>query len=211
MFRNTMSGMESTFHDVIKMPDEYWVFDFTRGPNTEWDCPFDYQVGRYDEHRPGMYTTELFANERDLHVGIDLGGPVGTPIYAFSDGVIHSFGVNPEDGSYGPTIITQHIVQLPESIGSVIMGPKIKLWALHGHLSIESLDGLKIGQKIIKGQELGKIGNERENGGWPPHLHFQLCLIKPLVNDLPGVVKLIERDEALEKYPDPRLVLGELY
>ena len=193
------------------MPDKYWVFDFTRGPNSEWDCPYDYQVGRYDEHRPGMYTTELFANERDLHVGLDLGGPVGTPVYAFWDGTIHSFGINPEDGSYGPTIITEHFVELPESVGSLTMRPKTKLWVLHGHLSVDSLDGLVVGQKVVRGQEIARIGCLEENGGWPPHLHLQLSLIKPLVNDLPGVVKLTNRDEALAIYPDPRLIVGCLY
>ena len=46
--------------DVIKLPDEYWVFDFTRGPDPNFECPLDYQIGRYDEVRPGMYTHDLF-------------------------------------------------------------------------------------------------------------------------------------------------------
>ena len=44
---------------MVELPEEYWVYDFTKG-YPKWDCPYDYQIGRYDETRPGMYATELF-------------------------------------------------------------------------------------------------------------------------------------------------------
>jgi len=44
-----------------------------------------------------------------------------------------------------------------------------------------------------------------------PHVHFQLSLYPPETHDMPGVVTPKDRAEALLKYPDPRLVLGELY
>ena len=69
------------FHPVVKLPSEYWVFDFTKGVKSDWQCPLDYQIGRYDEHRPGMYTSEIFSGERDLHVGLDIGAPVDTPVF----------------------------------------------------------------------------------------------------------------------------------
>ena len=55
----------------------------------------------FDEHRYGMYTTEIFSGERDLHVGLDIGAPIDTPVYCFADGVVFSKGINSEDGSYG--------------------------------------------------------------------------------------------------------------
>ena len=82
---------------------------------------------------------------------------------------------------------------------------------LHGHLSRESLQGLKIGDQILKGQEIGKMGDEDENGGWPPHVHIQLSLIEPQHADLPGVVTPENRIQALLDYPDPRNILGMLY
>ena len=54
-------------------------------------------------------------------------------------------------------------------------------------------------------------GITHENGGWEPHLHFQLSYQEPDTHDMPGVVEPSKRDEALEIYPDPRLVLGALY
>tara|TARA_B100001250_G_scaffold403327_1_gene417701 strand:+ start:574 stop:1194 length:621 start_codon:yes stop_codon:yes gene_type:complete len=206
-----MAGDGDSFYPVVILPEEYWVFDFTRGPNSDWNCPFEYQIGRYDEHRPNMYTNELFSGDRELHVGIDIGAPLGTEIHAFSDGVVHSVGINSEDGSYGPTIITEHLIKLPIAVGSNELLPVRKVWALHGHLSTESLDSVHQGMSINKGEVFARIGGEDENGGWPPHLHFQLSYTEPQNNDLPGVVTLSDRDEALAIYPDPRLVLGHLY
>ena len=206
-----MAGLDTLFHPIVILPDEYWVFDFTKGTNSSWKCPFDFQIGRYDEHRPGMYTTELFSGERDLHVGLDIGAPVGTEVFAFADGIVFSKGINPEAGSYGPTIITEHNLSIPTAVGATEFGAAQKFWVLHGHLSTESLEMVELGEAITKGQNIAKIGNETENGGWPPHIHIQLSLIEPIGNDLPGVVKLSDRDEALKIYPDPRLIIGQIY
>lgn len=199
------------FHPIVKLPTQYWVFDFTKGVKSDWQCPLDYQIGRYDEHRPGMYTTEIFSGERDLHVGLDIGAPVDTEVFCFADGVVFSKGVNPEAGSYGPTIITQHELQLPISVGSNELTELRKFWVLHGHLSTKSLDMVEVGDRVSRGQLIATIGDEHENGGWPPHIHIQISLVEPVDNDLPGVVKLSERADALETYPDPRLIVGQIY
>jgi len=78
-------------------------------------------------------------------------------------------------------------------------------------LSSSSLAGKKIGQKLSAGEVLGWFGEYSENGGWKPHLHFQLSLVEPTTHDLPGVVSPDEREQGLADFPDPRLVLGELY
>ncbi len=211
LLRGGMVKPPSGFHEVVKLPEEYWVFDFTRGVDKSWKCPFDYQIGRYDEIRPGMYEQQIFSGERDLHVGIDIGGPQQTEVFAFSDGTIHSFGINSEIGSYGPTIITKHQVSLATKVGSKQMNPATTIWVLHGHLASESLEGLEVGQEISGGQLLAKIGSKEENGGWEPHLHIQLSLIEPATFDLEGVVARENRQQALQQYPDPRLILGNLY
>ena len=58
-----------------------------------------------------MYTSELFGCDdpwsssaeepRDIHVGLDIGGPVGTQIHSFADGVVHSAGYNAAKLDYG--------------------------------------------------------------------------------------------------------------
>ena len=85
------------------------------------------------------------------------------------------------------------------------------LFALYGHLSKSSLENKKIGQKIQSGERIATIGKKHENGGWPPHVHFQLSTIEPKECDLPGVVSKEDHELALKIFPDPRLVLGQLY
>tara|TARA_B100001559_G_scaffold315452_1_gene317329 strand:- start:555 stop:1166 length:612 start_codon:yes stop_codon:yes gene_type:complete len=184
------------FHFILELPELYHVHDFTKGAEIS---PLEYSIGKYDENRKGLYESELFEGKRTHHVGIDIGGPVGTPIYAFYDGTIFDKKYLPAEGDYGNVIIMEH-----EFNGT-------KLWALYGHLSSESLETFKIGDIVEKGQLIGWLGDKNENGGWEPHVHFQLSLEEPLNCDLPGVVTPDERDLALEKYPDPRLVLGPLY
>ncbi|EOD36591.1 hypothetical protein EMIHUDRAFT_226078 [Emiliania huxleyi CCMP1516] len=50
----------------------------------------------------------------------------------------------------------------------------------------------------------------RENGGWPPHVHYQLSMRRPRTHDLPGVVSFDDVTRAQDAFPDPRLVLGPL-
>jgi murein DD-endopeptidase MepM/ murein hydrolase activator NlpD len=38
----------------------------------------------------------------------------------------------------------------------------------------ESLIKLYKGQVVKKGEIIATLGNITENGGWPPHLHFQI-------------------------------------
>ncbi|MGB0475287.1 MAG: peptidoglycan DD-metalloendopeptidase family protein [Candidatus Poseidoniaceae archaeon] len=193
---------ENNFHPIVHLPEEYWVLNLQK-PQTQWNQHYEFTIGRYDEDRKGMYTQALFGGERTIHVGLDIGGPAQTSIYAFEDGIIHSFTDNDVDGSYGPTIITQHEL--------LIEGEEQTIWVLHGHLSRESLHDLVVGNRIKKGDQIGTMGDEHENGGWPPHVHIQLSLIEPEVPDLEGVVAPEQREDALKRYPDPRNILGRLY
>tara|TARA_B100000586_G_scaffold56666_1_gene38719 strand:- start:627 stop:1208 length:582 start_codon:yes stop_codon:yes gene_type:complete len=185
------------YHSVVHLPEEYTILDLSGGT---WTPPkTEYSVGKYDEVRPNLYNTELFGGTRLIHMGIDIGGPVGTPCLAFADGEVSHFGYNPEPGDYGNVVITQH------NIGGV------SVWALYGHMDAASIKGKTIGQKVSAGEEIAWFGNYAENGGWEPHLHFQLSLVEPKTHDLPGVVAPDDREQALLDYPDPRLVLGPLY
>ena len=195
--RDMIDWRTEDYHPVVYLPDEYEVRDFTNGEYSPSEYEFD--IGRYDELRPGMYSTELFSDGRFLHVGIDIGAPVGTPCMAFDDGEISHFGYNPDDGDYGHVVITKHII-----------GGR-SVWALYGHLNSKSIENKEIGQKISKGEVICWMGDKHENGGWESHLHFQLSLKESQTHDMPGVVSPDNGDQALEDYPDPRLVLGPIY
>ena len=55
-----------------------------------------------------MYTTALFdatdhsidgyAGLRNIHMGVDLGAPVGAEVYAYDDGFVHACGYNAAAG-----------------------------------------------------------------------------------------------------------------
>lgn len=186
-----------SYSPVVNFPEAPVVLDLST--STPYGSPDSiWTVGRYDEIR-GIYTTDLFSDGRTLHVGIDLGGPVGTPVHAFMDGIIHAVGYNAEEGDYGHTVIMYHKIDGTD------------VWALFGHLDEASTIGVEKGTQIRAGEVIGRFGDESENGGWPPHVHVQLSLIEPENHDLPGVVHPDERDWALSVFPDPRHVLGSLY
>jgi murein DD-endopeptidase MepM/ murein hydrolase activator NlpD len=187
------------FHPVIRLPKRYEVYDFTQGYDVNRMRVGEYGVGRYNEKRRNMYTTELFKGGRDIHMGIDIAAPLHEPVHAFFDGEIFLTGYNGAAGDYGGTLITRHVLDQTE------------LYALFGHLSRKSLEGKRAGQAFQAGDVLGWIGDRDENGGWNPHLHFQLSLERPMKCDMPGAVSDEQLAVALQIYPDPRLVLGPLY
>ena len=151
-------------------------------------------VGGYLEHRVIYEAHENFATAsadfRNIHLGIDFWTAAGTPVFAVADGVVHSFQVNPGSGNYGPTIILHH--------------PDLGIYSLYGHLASTDLEGLSVGMPIASGQVICHLGEPHENGGWPPHLHFQLIRdMQEYTGDYPGVCS--QRDVAFyaENSPDP--------
>lgn len=161
-------------------------------------------VGRYDEARY-FYTTPAFTTGdkatdeyRTVHLGIDLFAPAGTPVFAPLEGRVHAFADNNAPQDYGPVIVLVH-----KSKEHPIF------YTLYGHLSRESLNGIKLGQRIKKGERLAAIGSPDANGGWSPHLHFQVITdLLELETDFPGVARPSQRKVWLSLCPDPNLILG---
>ena len=160
-------------------------------------------VGRYDEARY-LYTSPAFATgdgptdeTRTVHLGIDLFAPPGTPVHAPLDGIVAAFADNAAPQDYGPVIVLAH------RAGSR------PFFTLYGHLSRESLDGLEVGRRVAKGERIAAVGSSEVNGGWAPHLHFQV------IDDLlglgcgfPGVASPSQREVWTALCPDPNLILG---
>jgi len=194
---NMLNWQDYNFHPVVHLPREYVVLDLSKGLWKQSETEFS--IGRYNEIRSNMYNADIFAGIRNIHMGIDIGGPVGTPCMAFTNGEISHFGYNPEPGDYGYVVITRQVIS------------GISVWALYGHLDSNSVKNKFIGQKVSAGEVIAWFGALHENGGWDPHLHFQLSLVEPETHDLPGVVASEDIAQALLDYPDPRLVLGPIY
>src|SRR5882724_3638992 len=70
-----------------------------------------YGIGGYGEHRSIYSRSPHFdAKEepRRFHLGVDIWGPAGTPVYAFMGGRVHSVANNEGYGDYGATLILLH-------------------------------------------------------------------------------------------------------
>ena len=153
-----------------------------------------YAIGGYLEQRNLYGLSDHFTTgeRRDIHLGIDIWAPAGHSIHAPLDGIIHSFAYNDQHLDYGYTIIVQH-----ESSDGIFH-------ALYGHLSSEYFGQWQVGQKISQGTSFASLGDRTENGGWPPHLHFQLIRDMDEWNgDYPGVCAKCDLDYYRENCPDP--------
>lgn len=205
-----------------KLSDKLYPFDFTAS-NTELDRAIlentelfsewirrkieeancRYGIGGYNEHRTIYSRADLFDAEeepRRLHLGVDIWGPGGTPVFSPLDGKIHSFRFNDNFGDYGPTLIVEH-----DANG-------LKFNSLYGHLNLASIKNLVKGAPIIKGQKIAEFGEIMENGYWPPHLHFQLIFdMQSMAGDYPGVCRYSEKEAFLSNCPDPDIILKNTF
>ena len=143
-------------------------------------------IGKYDENRDGgMYESDLFddlantidgyGGRRTVHLGMDLGGPVGTPVHAFSDGIVHSVGYNPDLGDYGYVIVVEHFWGAGGDTddGTETDGRK-RCWALYGHLD---------GSTLTRTIGIGEDGGDRSHRWWtrlllPPGLRKRTVPVK---------------------------------
>lgn len=156
--------------------------------------------GGYNEIRNLYQQNNHFNNsekeERNIHIGLDLWIKAGTNVLAAVDGTIYGFDINSGKGNYGPTIILKH--ELENEV----------FYSLYGHLSEESLDDIKIGTFFKKGEIIAQLGNSTVNGGYAPHLHFQIIKnIETNRSDYPGVCSKSDLDYYLENCPNPNAIL----
>jgi murein DD-endopeptidase MepM/ murein hydrolase activator NlpD len=169
------------------------------GPDVKPGEPL--RAGGYAEDR-GVYSQVLFAPEgvepRTVHLGLDVFALAGADVFTPLSGRVHSSRINEAEGDYGPTIILEH---------APVAG--LKFHTLYGHLSRDSLKGLKPGTAFMAGEKIAELGTKRENGGWTPHLHVQVILdIGEWKGDYPGVCRRSEQDHWLSICPDPGTLLG---
>jgi murein DD-endopeptidase MepM/ murein hydrolase activator NlpD len=93
------------------------------------------------------------ARTMEMHDGVDLAAPVGTPVYAAGDGTV--LGAEAK-GGYGNWIEIEH---------------PGKLATIYGHLSAFA-PGIVAGAHVQQGELIGYTGNTGRSTG--PHLHFEI-------------------------------------
>ncbi len=106
--------------------------------------------------------SDPFRGGRAMHAGVDIPGPVGTPIYATADGIVGRTGWI---GGYGNMIELEH--------GKAIQ-------TRYGHLSSISVTP---GARVKRGQLIGLMGSTGRSTG--SHLHYEVRLDGRAVNPIP--------------------------
>ena len=101
----------------------------------------------------GVFTSGFGYRWGALHAGVDLAGPIGTPIYAAADGVVVDAGPTAGYGAW---------VKLRHADGTV---------TLYGHVNTWTV---QIGQRVMAGDQIATIGNRGNSTG--PHLHFEVLV-----------------------------------
>lgn len=106
--------------------------------------------------------TDPFRGRAARHAGIDLAGPIGTPIYATGDATVgRSQWVN----GYGNLIELEH-------------GRSIQ--TRYGHLTRSAV---RAGQRVKRGQLIGYMGSTGRSTG--SHLHYEVRVAGKAVNPIP--------------------------
>jgi murein DD-endopeptidase MepM/ murein hydrolase activator NlpD len=106
--------------------------------------------------------SDPFRGRAAMHAGIDLAGPIGTPIYATADGTV---GRSEWVSGYG------NLVELEHGRG---------IQTRYGHLSRSMVAA---GQKVKRGQVIALMGSTGRSTG--SHLHYEVRIDGKAVNPVP--------------------------
>ncbi|TMM53313.1 peptidase M23 [Maribacter algarum] len=156
--------------------------------------------GGYLEKRNLYSDKSSFSDQtayRNIHLGVDFWTTAGTKVITPLKGNVHSFKNNNVFGDYGPTIILQHEIR------------GFRFHTLYGHLSIESIETIQIGQEFEKGSVLATLGTPDINVNYAPHLHFQIIIdMEGMKGDYPGVCSVDKLKFYAQNCPDPNILLN---
>jgi len=155
--------------------------------------------GGYLEKRNLYQGKKLFEEieVRNIHLGVDFWAEAGTRIFCPFDAEVVVSTYNKGQGNYGGTIILKH--QQNQQI----------VYTLYGHLSKASIQQYKAFTPINQGNLFCELGEPNENGGYVPHLHFQVMLeIDENELDYPGVCSQNKLSFYKKNCPNPLTYLG---
>ena len=160
-----------------------------------------YGIGTYGEDR-SVYRTAQFADpvspeRRTRHLGIDVFAPAGTPLFAPLPGRVLYLTYNADPLDYGHTLIVEHQLD------------GLRFFTLYGHLAGTLPTLLQTGAEITAGQHIADLGDWHENGGWAPHVHFQIMtdMLDQTGGNFYGVGHSSLWDVWQAICPDPNLIL----
>jgi murein DD-endopeptidase MepM/ murein hydrolase activator NlpD len=114
--------------------------------------PDSHRMNGYIWPAQGVFTSGYGWRWGRMHRGIDIAGPIGTPIFAAAPGVVDYADWNA--GGYG------YLVDIRHPDGSLTR------YAHNNRLLVRE------GQKVRQGQQIAEMGSTGYSTG--PHLHFEI-------------------------------------
>lgn len=118
----------------------------------EFNGVFAWPIPGYTKLSSDFGTTRVIYGVTDVHRGMDIPAPAGTPIYAAADGVVSTNN----HWSYGISVKISH--------GNDVA-------TIYGHMSSRVVSD---GQTVQKGQLIGYVGSTGRSTG--NHLHFEVTV-----------------------------------
>jgi murein DD-endopeptidase MepM/ murein hydrolase activator NlpD len=105
---------------------------------------------------------------RKHHNGVDYASAIGTPVHAIARGTVIYAGPSRLKFANGEPRGGGYIVKIRHKVNSEW------ITSAYMHLKKGSIRkfGIKVGIKVLEGQQIGESGNTGESTG--PHLHFEI-------------------------------------
>ena len=121
-------------------------------------------ISRLPDEMNTSFGPRIDADRWDFHDGIDLPAPVGTPVHAVTDGVVHRAGPADKVGNSG--FGSTHILLKARDPTD----GKNDLFLVYLHLD-SIAPGVVVGALVHQGEVIGAVGQEDATY---PHLHFEV-------------------------------------
>lgn len=139
------------------------VLDEKMGTKYQWG------VSPYLERRDTLLgqCPQMVADQRFIHLGLDVIVGLGTPLCAPLDATVQENGYESGEGNYGGYVLLKHESPYFETF-----------YSFYGHLCKDRLPG--IGKTVPAGSVFAEIGDFNENGNWFHHTHIQVITQKGL-------------------------------
>ncbi len=176
-----LSGAGRLFGAVDRRDQQEFqrVLEHTMGTEYSWG------VGAYLENRATLLADcpQMVAEQRFIHLGLDIIVPLGTPLYAPLNSTVAESGYESGEGNYGGFVMLRHDSPHFQSF-----------YSFYGHLRRSSLPAIV--QTFAAGEPFAEIGDFNENGNWFHHTHLQVITAKGLDNGYIAKGYCSERDLA---------------
>ena len=180
--------LEYNLNDFKEFNDD--IFNELKNSDMSWG------IGKYLEERRNILrgSINIINEKRIYHLGLDIIVPYSSVVFCPLDGKVYKLGKETQKGNYGGYLVVKHKIE------------DQTFYSLYGHL--KTPHKVQLGQKILAGQELGRIGKESDSGGWFCHLHLQIITQKAMSEGYSewGYISEELLSKVEEYFPDPNFL-----